>query len=195
MVLDAAFYEYGLPLFLRHDNGPPFGTCGVGRLSKLSIKLIKAGVTPEWIDPGQPQQNGRHERMHQTLKDETASPPETNLALQSGRFKEFIEYFNHIRPHEAIGQVPPGMIYTPSPRIWTGQLRSPEYPSNYKVRKVKSCGKFSWQMEELYIGRSLTNEPIGLQETEDGTFLVYYGPILLGRVTHDKRFLLPRRKK
>lgn len=106
-VLDAAFREFGLPWFLRHDNGPPFATCGVGRFSELSVRIIKAGVTPEWIDPGKPQQNGRHERMHQTLKSETAMPPELTLEMQDIRSKAFVEDFNFVRPHEALGQKTP----------------------------------------------------------------------------------------
>lgn len=198
-VLDSAFREYGLPLFLRNDNGPPFGSCGAGRLTSLSIKLIKAGVIPEWIDPGKPQQNGRHERMHLTLKTEATIPPENTLELQGMKFKEFKNYFNFIRPHEALNQKTPGSIYMPSTRIWNGRFRSPEYPSGYDVRYVRNCGRIRWKGGLPYIGQVLYGEPIGLQEQDKGIWKVYYGPIILGYMNHNNEFYRPevgqRRKK
>lgn len=180
-MLQAAFYEYGLPLFLRHDNGPPFATTGAGRLSPLSIKLIKAGVTPEWIEPGQPQQNGRHERMHLTLKKEGVFP---NLTLEEQLIKicEFQEYYNFERPHEALNQKTPGSLYLPSNRIWAGKLRSPEYENEYQIGWVKSCGKMSWKGKEIYIGRTLSNEEIGLKVNDKGNLTAYFGPIFLGEI-------------
>jgi putative transposase len=193
-VLDHAFREYGLPLYLRTDNGPPFATCGAGRLSRLSVKLIKAGVMPDWIAPGKPQQNGRHERMHQTLKSETANPPQFNLEKQAIKLDEFREYYNFIRPHEALEQKTPGSIYHPSERQWRGRLVSPEYGTGIKVGRVKSCGKLSFSGEEIYIARSLENEPIGLKEIENGIFEVSYGPIFLGTIDQFKKFHIPREK-
>lgn len=193
--LDSAFREFGLPLFLRSDNGPPFATCGIGRLSPLSINLIKAGVTPEWIDPGKPQQNGRHERMHQTLKKETASPPEHTLEIQDMKFKEFMNYYNFIRPHEAINQKTPGSIYIPSKRVWTGRFKSPEYPSNYIVRQVRINGDIKWKGELPFLGRVLYGEPVGLKEEENGTWKVFYGPIILGNIDNNKQFSTPEGAK
>jgi putative transposase len=189
--LEAAFYEYGLPLNLRHDNGPPFATCGAGRLSRLSIKLIKAGVCPEWIDPGKPQQNGRHERMHQTLKSETASPPEDTLILQDIKFGEFQEYYNFARPHEGIGLITPGSIYKPSKREWNGILKSPEYDSGCDVRLVRPNGSIKWKGSEIYIGGVLAGEPISLTETGDNLFIIHYGSILLGTMAEDRIFRMP----
>ncbi len=198
-VLDSAFREYGLPLFLRSDNGPPFGSCGAGRLTSLSIKLIKAGVIPEWIDPGKPQQNGRHERMHLTLKTEATTPPENTLELQGMKFKEFKNYFNFIRPHEALDQKTPGSMYIPSQRIWNGKFKSPEYPSGYVVRQVRNCGRIRWKGELPYVGQMLYREPIGLQEQDNGIWKVYYGPIILGYINQKNEFCRPddgkRRKK
>jgi len=191
-VLDAAFREYGLPLFLRHDNGPPFATCGVGRLSTLSIRLIKSGVIPEWIDPGKPQQNGRHERMHQTLKQETATPSEPTLEMQEKKFKEFINYFNHIRPHEAIEQRTPGSLYRPSGKDWHGVIKSPEYSSDYIVRKIRVCGSMKLKGDEIFIGSVLSGEPVGLKENGDGTLKVYYGPIILGDINQENKFIKPQ---
>ncbi len=194
-VLDSAFRELGLPMYLRSDNGSPFATCGIGRLSPLSVKLIKAGVTPEWIDPGKPQQNGRHERMHQTLKNETASPPEPTLEVQDMKFKEFIKYFNFTRPHEALNQKTPGSIYIPSNRVWTGRLKSPEYPSNYIVRQVRYNGEIKWKGELPFLGRVLYGEPVGIKEEENGTWKVFYGPIILGHIDINKQFSSPEGAK
>lgn len=193
-VLDHAFREYGLPLYLRTDNGPPFATCGAGRLSRLSVKLIKAGVMPDWIAPGKPQQNGRHERMHQTLKSETANPPQFNLENQKIKLGEFREYYNFIRPHEALGQNTPSSIYHQSERKWNGRLISPEYDTDIKVGRVKSCGKLSFRGEEIYIARTLENEPVGLREVGNGVFEVSYGPIVLGVIDQFKKFHIPREK-
>lgn len=192
-VFERAFREYGLPNFMRSDNGPPFATSAVGRLSSLSIKLIKAGVMPEWIEPGNPQQNGRHERMHGTLKKEGVFP-DLNLEDQLKKLDDFQDYYNFVRPHEALGQVTPGSVYRPSQRTWNGRLKSPEYPNDYKLGWVKSCGKMSWKHREIYIGRVLAGELIGLKENEEGLLTAYFGPIILGNITKDFHLDVPRRK-
>jgi putative transposase len=194
-ILDHAFREYGLPKYLRTDNGPPFATVGAGRLSSLSVKLIKAGVLPDWIAPGKPQQNGRHERMHLTLKTEVTNPPQFSLKEQAMKLEEFREYYNFTRPHEALGQKPPGTVYSPSERKWAGRLISPEYEAGIKIGKVKSCGKLSFEGEEIYIARSLACEPIGLKEMEEKTYEVYYGSIFLGIIDRQKEFHIPREKR
>jgi hypothetical protein len=162
--------------------------------------LIKAGVTPEWIDPGKPQQNGRHERMHQTLKNEAANPPEVSLEEQSMKLKDFQYYYNNIRPHEAIDQKTPGSVYTMSPRNWNGKLQEPEYPKGMIVRKVRPSGQISLKpfASEIRIGTALVGEHIGLKEIGDSIYDVYYGCILLGRIDHTKKLIIPdgnRRKK
>ncbi len=177
------FREYGLPFRIRSDNGPPFATLGAGRLSKLSINFIKAGVIPEWIDPGEPQQNGRHERMHLTLEQEGINSL-NNLEEQIKDLENFSEYYNFIRPHEALDQKCPGDIYNTSQRYWSGRLQSPEYSREFKVGKVKSCGKMSWQHKEIYIGRVFEGEPIGLKQEEE--LKAYYGPIQLGIIKENK---------
>jgi putative transposase len=189
--LDHVFREYGRPLFLRSDNGAPFGSTGVGRLCKLAINLIKAGVTPEWITPGKPQENGRHERMHRTLKAEIASPPANTLLLQQERLRKFQYEYNNLRPHQALGQVPPAMIYQKSPREWDGILREPEYHNDYRVCKVHPCGKIYLKGDSIYIGRVLEKEHVGIKEIEEGLKEVYYGPILIGFIDRKNDFVRP----
>ena len=184
-VLDRMFREYGLPQYMRSDNGPPFATRGAGRLSRLSVRLIKAGITPEFIDPGKPCQNGRHERMHLTVKQDSISNT-LNLEEQQIKFSDFIEYYNFIRPHESLGQKRPGDIYQPSPRIWNGRLKSPEYSDEYMTVKVHSCGKANWKGKVLYISRVLDREPVGIKENAKGKLEVFYGPIFLGELDNDK---------
>jgi transposase InsO family protein len=194
-ILDAAFREYGLPLYLRSDNGPPFASCAPGRLSKISINLIKAGVIPEYIEPGKPQQNGRHERMHLTLKNETATPPEKTLGLQKVKFQEFQEYFNFIRPHEALNQKVPADVYRSSERKWDGHLRSPEYLENQITRKVMISGCISWKGKNLFVSETLSGEYVGVKESLDGNLEVKYGPIILGTIAPDITFNVPEHKK
>lgn len=194
-VLDSAFREYGLPLFLRHDNGPPFASCAPGRLSKLSIKLIKAGVMPEWIEPGKPQQNGRHERMHLTLKNETTIPPAENLDVQRQRFKKFQSYFNFTRPHEALDQKTPGEIYRSSERKWDGHLRPPEYADSQEKRKIMKCGCIGWHGKNLFISEALYGEYVGITQQAEGCFEVSYGPISLGTIDTNNCFKVPENTK
>ncbi|MES1226400.1 MAG: integrase core domain-containing protein, partial [Bacteroidota bacterium] len=191
-ILEMAFREYGLPLYIRSDNGPPFATSSPGRLSKLAIKLIKAGVTPEWIEPGNPQENGRHERMHLTMEQE-GFVQGSSLKDQLKIIEKFTEYYNFERPHEALGQKTPGSLYTASPRIWSGKLNEIEYPSNYKVLRIKSCGKASWRSGEIYVSRVLEGEKVGVIEGENG-FEMYYANILLGVVTEDLKLIVKRRE-
>lgn len=179
-VLSAAFHDYGLPRALRSDNGPPFASHAVAGLSQLAVKLIKAGVVPERIEPGKPQQNGRHERMHLTLKQETASPPARSLREQLERFEDFRRIYNHERPHEALGQCPPASLYAPSPRPFDGILRSPDYPAEAALRKVRGSGEIKWKGRYVFVSEVLAGEPIGLTEIADDVWLVKYGPIILG---------------
>ncbi len=163
------FREYGLPQVIRSDNGAPFASLGAGGLSRLSVWWVKLGITPERIAPGKPQQNGRHERMHKTLKAETANPPATTLAAQQRRFDRFRAEFNHQRPHEALGQTVPAAHYTPSARCYPARLEDPAYPAEFELRRVRSNGELKWQGEMVFIGQALTSEVVGLSETHDET--------------------------
>lgn len=178
-ILERAFYEYGLPKALRSDNGAPFASRALGGLSRLAVKLIKTGVLPERIAPGKPQQNGRHERLHLTLKQETASPPARTLKAQMARFDEFRQIYNHERPHEALGQVPPAKRYRSSHRTYTGTLRSPEPPDGALIRKVRSDGTIKWKGELLFLSQVLYGEPVALLEVESDIYAIKYGPINL----------------
>ena len=144
-VLDAAFREFGLPLRLRSDNGSPFASIGVGGLSRLSVLVIKAGVKPERIAPGKPQQNGRHERMHLTLLKDAATPPAMSLREQLDRFRAFQRVYNEERPHQGLGNATPAERYCASPRRWDGVLREPDYPVDHEVRRVRSNGEIKWR--------------------------------------------------
>jgi transposase InsO family protein len=188
-VLDAAFREFGLPLRVRSDNGSPFGSVGIGGLSPLAVRLIKAGVTPERIAPGKPQQNGRHERLHRTLKAETASPPAANRRAQQRRFDAFRRLFNDERPHEALGQATPASWYGPTLRRWSGKLREPDYLDDHEVRRVRHNGEIKWKGERFYLGETLAGEPVGISQAEDGHWHVQYGPIHLGTIAPAGNFV------
>jgi putative transposase len=188
-VLAEAFREYGLPRALRSDNGPPFASLATAGLSRLAVKLIKAGVTPDRIEPGKPQQNGRHERLHLTLKQETAMPPARSLAEQMARFERFREIYNTERPHEALGQIPPARIYMPSPRRFDGALRSPDYSDQALVRRVRRNGGVKWRGDELFVSEVLAGEPVGLFPIADDVWLVKYGPLVLGTIKGRQGFI------
>ena len=193
-VFESAFREYGLPNRLRSDNGPPFGCVGVGRLTGLSVKLIKAGVTPEWIRPGHPEENGRHERFHLTLQQEVASPPKATLPKQLQALKAFQDEYNLERPHEALGMQTPGSCYRRSSRTWDGVLRSPEYDTEEgtMIRKVCSSGCVWLAQKEYYVGQILAGEYVALRENEAGETKMYYGPVLLGIFSREKGLVQPK---
>lgn len=186
--LEYLFYEYGLPQKIRSDNGPPFASLAVGRLSQVAIKLIKTGVTPEWIDPGCPEQNGRHERFHLTLKNETAKPPALTLNLQDEKFMQFQKYYNNRRYHEALNQQTPISVYKPSRRSWNGKFKAIEYASDYEVRKVCAGGLISWKGCDFFISEMLRGEYVGISELEVGMMGIYFGPVLLGKINLNKGF-------
>jgi transposase InsO family protein len=181
-LLERAFCDHGLPRALRSDNGPPFASAAAGGLSRLAIKLIKAGVLPERIEPGKPQQNGRLERLHLTLKQDTASPPARSLAEQLERFERFQEIYNHERPHEALDQKPPCKAWRPSPRQYEGILREPDYPAEAEVRRVRHNGTIKWQGEHLFVSEVLKGEPVGIYALDEDVHLVRYAHVVLGTI-------------
>lgn len=195
-VLEAALREFGLPKALRSDNGSPFASTGAGGLSRLSVKLIKAGVVPERIEPAKPQQNGRLERLHLTLLRDTADPPARSLRQQLERLKSFQRLYNEERPHAALGNACPATYYAPSPRCWDGILREPDYGSDHAVRRVRHNGEIKWRNRVIYISTALVGEPIGLSENADGSWTAFYGPIRLGLIPHGgDRLKKPKRRR
>lgn len=192
-IFEEAFREYGLPNRVRSDNGPPFGSVGAGRLTRLSVNLIKAGVIPEWIQPGHPEENGRHERFHLTLKQDVASPPKETLALQIQAMSQFQHEYNFERPHEALDMKTPGSCFHSSLRTWDGKLNPPEYDTQeMTVRKVCQSGCIWLKQTEYYIGQALTGEYIGLKLGEDDVLKVYYGSIYLGKLSSRKGLEKPK---
>src|SRR6185436_3362377 len=181
-VFTRLFAEYGLPRVIRTDNGVPFATTALGRLSTLSVWWVRLGIFPELIEPGCPQQNGRHERMHRTLKREATRPPSGNLAAQQVRFNRFRHEYNQERPHEALGQETPGSRYSPAPRQLPRKLAPIEYPAHFEERYVSANGGIRWNCRWVCVTHTLAGEYVGLEEVGDGLWDVYFGPLLLGRL-------------
>ena len=179
-VLERAFREYGLPRVIHTDNGPPFASVGLGSLSPLSVWWVKLGIIPERSDPGHPEQNGRLERLHRTLKAETASPPKANRSAQRRAFESFLHDYNTERPHEALGQRPPTQLYIPSERSYPARISSPEYGAAVTVRRVRHNGEIKWKGQRIYVSESLAGEPIGLVQRTEHTWELHFGPLHIG---------------
>lgn len=177
---EATFREFGLPEAIRTDNGPPFSTLAPGGLSRLAIWWIRLGIRPERIMPGRPDQNGRHERMHRTLKAETARPPASSMRAQQARFDRFRDEYNNVRPHEAIGQATPSTLYRPAPRALPSVLPELEYPDHFEICRTYSNGIISFRGSQWYLSGCLENEWVGLEELDDDRWRVFFGPVLLG---------------
>jgi transposase InsO family protein/transposase-like protein len=189
---ESLFEEYGLPQAIRTDNGPPFASVAAGGLSPLAAWWVKLGIHPERIQPGHPEQNGRHERMHLTLKLECCKPPAPTIAAQQARFDAFRQVFNHERPHQALGLRPPGTSYSPSTRLYRPwELDDPAYPAHATIRRVRSNGEIKWRGRKVFISEALIREAVSLTETAAGHD-VHFGPILLGHLYgHQERLTRP----
>ena len=173
-VFEAAFREYGLPERIRTDNGAPFGSNGESGLTGLSVWWIMLGIQPERISPGKPQQNGRHERMHRTLKEETASPPATNRRAQQQRFDAFRREYNEERPHEALGQKTPASLYVPSSREYPKRLPDICYPIEWTLRRVSPGGQMRWRKELVFVAHALGGQTVGLEPIDDRYWRVWF---------------------
>lgn len=175
------FETYGLPKVIRSDNGVPFASpSAIGRLSKLSVWWIRLGIRPERIEPGEPQQNGQHERMHKTLKADATRPPAANLAEQQLRFDRFRQEYNDERPHESLDQETPASRYSASAREFPKLLPQLVYPPHFEIRVVTMSGAIHFQSRRFQLSTALENQEIGLEEIDDGLWGVNFGPLFLG---------------
>ena len=190
-IFEAAFLEHGLPLAIRTDNGVPFATTTLGGLSQLSIWWLKLGIIPERIEPGHPEQNGRHERMHRTLKQDTANPPKQTLRTQQMAFDRFREEYNFERPHEALNQQPPGKSYYDSPRPYPLIIPKIEYPDYMKIRKIHHQGDLRWRGRQIYFSKTLAREDVGLKQVDERFYDIYFDNIKLATLD-DYKFKIKR---
>lgn len=177
---ERVFQEYGLPEVLRVDNGSPFAGGGLGNFSRLNTAWLRLGIQVEFIDPGHPEQNGRHERMHKTLKAETTRPPAHNHAEQQKRFDAWRMEFNEERPHEALKQTTPGTVYQKSKRAYPDQLPDFVYPDWYERRRVRKNGEIRWESGKVFVSTGLAGTELGLDTSHPQGPAVYAGNILLG---------------
>lgn len=189
--LEAVFWRVGLPRFMLSDNGPPFGSSGLGKLSRLGVWLMRLGVQPVLIEPGRPDQNGRHERFHETLKVETAMPPRASIRAQQDAFARFQKHYNEERPHEALGMRVPAQLYTPSPRPMTRHLPEHEYAASFETRRIRRDGTMKWAGGYVFVGEAFANECVGVEQTDEGRWCVHLGPMRLGVLHERSRTVLP----
>ncbi|MGE0354376.1 MAG: IS481 family transposase [Gemmatimonadales bacterium] len=179
-IFRAAFRRYGRPQVLRTDNGAPFAARGLGGLSHLAVEWLCRGIRLERIAPGHPEQNGRHERFHRTLKAETACPPAGTRRAQQRRFTSFCHTYNTQRPHEALGQTPPAQHYQASPQAWPRAVPAWDYPGYFEHRRVAANGCVRWGGATVFVGQALHGETLGFDPHPAGLWLVYLQDYLLG---------------
>jgi putative transposase len=165
--------EYGLPGAMRTDHGAPWATPAFGGLSPRSVWWITRGIRPQRIEPGRPEQHGRQERMHRTLKAEATRPPERHQTAPQAGCDRFCQEYHHERPPEAVGQRPLAALYRPSPRRMPATIAAPEDPGHYVVRRVSNAGPFRFKSRQLCRSDTLLQAQIGLEETGDGMWSLY----------------------
>ena len=185
-VFTRLFREFGLPERIRTDNGTPFASNALGRLSRLSVWFVQLGIMPDLIEPASPHQNGKHENMHLVLKRRTTRPPRSNMRTQQRAFRDFQAEFNHTRPHEALNGAVPADLYTPSPRPFPKTLKPITYPGHFETRLVSSNGGIRWYAKRVPVSRLLAGHDVGLEQVDHGLFDIYFGPIWLGRFVEPK---------
>lgn len=176
------FQDRGLPAVIRTDNGAPFGSTAIARLSPLAVWWIRLGIRPERITPGHPQENGAHERMHRTLKAETARPAAPTWRGQQRRFDQFRHSYNTERPHEALGLRPPSSVYTPSPRPYPKRLPKIDYPPGADVRRVTSIGQACWRGAYFFLSSLLAGQDVSIEQVTEQRWTVAFGPLILGHI-------------
>jgi transposase InsO family protein len=179
-IFEAAFREYGLPLVIHNDNGVPFASRAPGGLSRLSMQWVKLGIVPERSRPASPQDNGRHERMHSTLKQATLKPPERNPRRQQDAFDRFRQEYNHERPHEALDDATPASCYTASCRQLPRRIPELEYGDDIIVRRISQQGSLKMNGERTFLSEIFAHEWMGLRALDERYFEVLYGPVRVG---------------
>src|SRR5580765_4962436 len=185
------FLERGLPLAIRSDNGVPFASPNaLFNLSRLSVWWLRLGIDIERIKPGRPQQNGRHERMHLTLKREATRPPGMNCLQQQACFDAFVDEFNTERPHEALAMKCPAELYTPSPRPYQG-IPEPFYPFHDRTVMVTNCGRLCLYRKKINLTTSLAGQAVGVKEVDSGIWLVSFMDYDLGYIDLEEKTLQP----
>ena len=191
MAFERLFKERGLPQAIRSDNGVPFASPhGLFNLSKLSVWWLRLGISIERIRPGHPQQNGRHERMHLTLKQEATRPAGQNFLQQQVKFDNFIQQFNQERPHEALAMQCPAEVYTASSRAYHG-IPEPHYPFHDKTVVVTSCGRLCLYRKKINLSKSLAGQAVGIREVDSGIWLVSFMQYDLGYIDLEEKTLQP----
>ncbi|WP_198664982.1 DDE-type integrase/transposase/recombinase [Lewinella sp. IMCC34191] len=180
--LRQAFAEYGMPEQLHSDNGAPFASIqSPQRYGTLAYWLMDHDIEMVYSDPGQPGQNGRHERMHEELKADCARPPSYDLRWQQRRLNNFVRTYNEVRPHESLEMQKPAHVHEPSPRRWTGKVEDYDYPAHFKVRRLTSRGTIRWGSSEyLKVSESAAYRWIGLEDRGGHVYDVYYRRFYLG---------------
>jgi putative transposase len=181
-VFDRLFREHGLPRAIRTDNGVPFATTGIHGLSQLNVWWMRLGIQHQRILPGQPQQNGAHERMHKTLKADAIRPPRATLIAQQRAFNHFRREYNEERPHQHLRGRTPASCYRPSPRAYDARLLPIEYPGHYLVKRITNAGTFRFKKRLLFIAHALAPHTIGLEEIADGVWSIYFCHVLIARL-------------
>jgi transposase InsO family protein len=184
-VIEAVFLEHGSPRALHSDNGPPFGAPGRGRISTLSVRLMKHGIQPVFSRPARPQDNGAHERMHRTLKAATTRPPAHDLKAQQHLFDDFRQEFNIERPHEGIHMQRPASVYKPSSRPYSPRTKAPVYDSGFEVRLVSEGGSIKWQNQEIFVGKALRGERIALEPTDERKLTLHFYGFIIGKLDEE----------
>lgn len=186
-VFERVFRTYGLPRRILSDNGSPFASTGLGRLSRLALWWTRLDIKVERTSPGHPEQNGSHERMHRTMKQETTRPPAATFAAQQRVFDRFRDDYNNNRPHEGLGQKRPVTLFVPSPRPYPRKLPPLEYPGHYEIRKADDGGLISWNGVKLFLSSTLAGEHLGLEQIDDHLWSIYYGTLLIARFDERER--------
>jgi hypothetical protein len=197
-IFESAFREFGVPAAIRSDNGPPFASNGAGGLTTLSVWWLKLGIAHERIAPGKPQQNGRHERMHRTLKQETATPPHANLRAQQRAFDLFVRIYNEERPHEALDQRAPATEYAPSTRHFVEPSRAAFNALETEQALVDREGCVRWGRGKIFIARALADELVDFHAAGDRQWEVRFGAVPLGIIDETrfaKGLIRPKQRK